>query len=373
MPQYLTETVRFAGKLAPGAQSTPADDESAAGNALELLQPGHLTWSDDPQVLQQQIARLDQLATEYVLDQRPENTKRAYADDYRVWCLFCDGLGVSPRTVSPGLLVAFTVWLERGREHPDPVRRVAACAPSTIRRRLYGTVVELRQRGVDVPAGATKLANENIKAFERRLARDNEQRGRGKAAALTIKQIRALCREFGDSLPDLRDRALLLIGFAIAARRSELAHLDVTDIVDDPNGLIVSVRHSKTGAREVVVPYGTRESTCPVRAWHAWKTAADLTDGKAFRSIDRWGNLGPGMTGKYVGRAITAAGERAGLMIRFTGHSVRAGLATEARRAGHDVHAIAKQGGWSPNSTVLFGYMQIVDRWTDNALNGIGL
>ncbi len=68
------------------------------------------------------------------------------------------------------------------------------------------------------------------------------------------------------------------------------------------------------------------------------------------------------MSGKYVGEAITAAGARAGITIHDTGHSVRAGLATEARRGGHDLTAIAAQRGWAPGSTVLFGYIRIADR-----------
>lgn len=57
----------------------------------------------------------------------------------------------------------------------------------------------------------------------------------------------------------------------------------------------------------------------------------------------------------------------------MTGHSLRAGLATEARRAGHDPRSIAAQGGWSPTSDVLYGYMRTVDQWQDNALDNIGL
>jgi len=74
-----------------------------------------------------------------------------------------------------------------------------------------------------------------------------------------------------------------------------------------------------------------------------------------------------------IGAVIPRAGERAGLDLRLTGHSVRAGLATEARRAGHDTATIADQGGWARTSTALQDYIRIGDRWTDNALAGIGL
>jgi len=340
---------------------------------------GPLAWSDDPEERLRQIAELDAAAAEHVHRGKPANTRRAYADDYRVWVLFTKTLGLPAQTCTAGLLVMFTLWLDRGHQaldeagRLDRARSVTASAPSTIRRRLYGAVAELRYRGVDVPAHATALAFENIKAIERRLAEDGEQRGRGKAEALTITAIRAICAGFPDTLTGLRDRALLLIGFGIAGRRAELAALTVTDIDDDPHGLVVTVRVSKTKTRTVPIPYGAHRETCPVRAWQAWKAAAGLVDGHAFRSIDRWGNLGAGMSGKYVGEAVTAAGRRAGITIHYTGHSVRAGFATEARRASHDVAAIAAQGGWEPTSRVLFGYIRIVDQWTDNALIGIGL
>ncbi|WP_258311448.1 hypothetical protein [Streptomyces sp. NWU49] len=65
----------------------------------------------------------------------------------------------------------------------------------------------------------------------------------------------------------------------------------------------------------------------------------------------------------------TRAGQRAGIEIRFTGHSPRRGLATSSRLKGHD--QIAKQGGWAPHSKVLGGYLEVVDQWEDNALLGV--
>lgn len=179
----------------------------------------------------------------------------------------------------------------------------------------------------------------------------------------------------GETLAGIRDRALLLLGFAIAARRSELAHLDVTDITAQDEGIVVTVRFGKTGAREVAVGFGIDPETCPVRAVQTWLTTAALVDGPLFRPIDRHGNLGhrrmsPRACGEIIARAAAACPD---LDTRFTGHSLRSGMATEARRAGHDAKTIATQGGWRPNSSELYRYMQIVDRWTDNALRGIGL
>ena len=190
---------------------------------------------------------------------------------------------------------------------------------------------------------------------------------------MTIRDLRRISATCPATLIGARNRAMLVLGFSIAARRSELAELLLSDIADDPNGLIVTIRDSKTGLRQPVVPPGTDELTCAVRTWHAWLKASGITSGRAFRNITRHGKLGDGITGKSINEIVTAAGKAAEIEVRLTGHSLRSGLATEARRAGHDAKTIAAQGGWKDNSAVLYGYMQIVDRWADNALKGIGL
>lgn len=169
----------------------------------------------------------------------------------------------------------------------------------------------------------------------------------------------------------------MLLGFAIGARRSDLAALDIGDIEISDEGLVVNVRYGKTGARSPAVPRGTHPRTCPVRAVLAWlgelAEIAILT-GPLFRAIDRHGNLGDRrLSPRAIGEIITRTGELADLDIHVTGHSLRSGMATAARRAGHDAKTIATQGGWNPNSAALFGYMHIADQFGDNALQGIGL
>jgi len=184
----------------------------------------------------------------------------------------------------------------------------------------------------------------------------------------------------GQDLAGLRDWALILLAFAVAGRRSELAGLGDADITEDPNGLVVELRVSKTKPRTVAVPYGSNPLTCPVRAWKAWqqaKVSAVRQEGNpaAFLRVDRHGRiLGP-MSGQAVGNVITRAADRAGVAARLTGHSARAGLATEARRAGKDRKAIADVTGHAPGSPVLDQYIRSVDQWDgdENALIGIGL
>ncbi|MEU0468257.1 site-specific integrase [Amycolatopsis sp. NPDC006131] len=309
------------------------------------------------------LAELERAAADYVATQRPRNTIRAYAADWRAWQEYTAEIGIPESSDTAGALVGFVAWLEN-----------RGAAPSTIDRRLGGVVVGLRARGANPPKAASESARAALNGYRRRLAEAGEKRGRGQAPALTVKDLRTICAACPDTLAGIRDRALVLLAFGIAGRRSEVASLLVSDIVDQPEGLVVTVRFGKTGARTVAVPYGSHEGTCPVRAWRRWRTVAGLVDGPAFRRINRHDQLQDGgLSGQAVGEVINRAAARAGLTVRYTGHSARAGLATEARRAGHDAKTIAAQGGWSPTSAVLHGYMRVVDQWADNAVAGIGL
>lgn len=297
----------------------------------------------------------------------PTNTRLAFAQDWAVWTAFCEAQGFDPLTVSSGLLVAFVSWLAT-----DTPERPAQ-APETCRRRISGVVDGWRKAGLDIPRGVARNARKVALAYARNVLAENRAVGRGPASPLTVADLRRVVAACPDTVAGKRDRAMILLGFAIAARRSELAGLLVSDIVEGDGGLMVSVRVSKTGGRTVAVPYGTDPATCPVRGWRAWLDATGVTDGRAFRTVHASGRLGERINPDSVSGAITAAGERAGLPYKLTGHSLRHGLATEARRAGHDVKVIAAQGGWVPNSKTLYGYMQIIDKWTDNAVQGIGL
>ncbi|MCG3756681.1 site-specific integrase [Amycolatopsis sp. Poz14] len=310
------------------------------------------------------VEALERAAAEYVASVVPANTKRARAADWRAWQDFTAAVDIPEDTATAGALVGFVVWLDEER----------GLAPNTIDGRLSGAVVGLRARGAEPPKVATMAARAALNGIRRRLAEAGEQRGRGQAPALTMRDLRAITAACPDTLAGYRDRALVLVDFGIAGRRSEVASLLVPDIAVEPEGLVVTVRFGKTGARKVAIPRGTHPGTCPVLAWKAWLDASGITDGPAFRRINRHGTMADaGLSGEAVSEILKRAGTRAGVETVYTGHSARAGLATEARRAGHDVSAIAKQGGWSPRSKALYDYLRTVDQWSDNAVAGIGL
>jgi integrase len=264
--------------------------------------------------------------------------------------------------MSVGLFVAFARWLtvKHGK------------AASTARRRLAGVAVVFRDNGQPVPKHIWKAARKAITATEREREEAGDDIRQRKAVAFTVPELRAIYRACPEDLAGLRDRAAILMQFAIAGRRQEIANLRVGDVAPTDSGLDVYVRWGKTGRREVSVLYGQHLESCPVRAWSAWLEASGLTEGHAFPRIRHGKILGP-MHPDSVGALVTRAAARAGLEGR-TAHGLRAGLATESRKAGHDAVSIAEQGGWTRNSGEMLGYMRITDRrGEDNALYGIGL
>ncbi|MFF1444095.1 site-specific integrase [Streptomyces sp. NPDC058295] len=321
--------------------------------------------------LRARIAALDAASDGHAADQRPDNTTRAYEGDWKTWTAFCSQLQIPPTAATRGTLRAFVDYLWNREKR----------AYSTIDRKLAGVVVTLRRPpyNVLVDPDATRAARELLKDYRKKAdAAEEPTRGRGKAPAMRLVDLRLIVSKCDTDIFGLRDRAMILLGFSIAARRAELAGLRLRNIRDDERGLLVDVRVSKTEPRTVAVPYGQNVATCPVKAWNAWRDAACIVDPDrhAFRRIHHTGSVQPqGLTPQRAGDLITAAGLRAGFQELFTGHSVRSGMATEARRAGKDRKAIAAVTGHADGSKVLDGYMQIVDQWDpdDNALIGIGL
>ncbi|MFE5512255.1 tyrosine-type recombinase/integrase [Streptomyces sp. NPDC056529] len=316
------------------------------------------------------LAAMEKAAEEHLDQIRPENTKRGYANDWALWQEFHawlakrTGQPLPPTAVTRGLFVGFVVWLDT----------VKVAAPSSIDRRITGVTVTLRrQHGIEVPKAATLAAREALKPLKLDPAR--QARGRGQAPAATPEQLRQMSAAAADGLAGLRDRALWLIAFGIAGRSAEVAALNTEGIVLESKGLRVTVPSVKgLPGRKVTIAYGTNPDTCPVRAWLTWKTAVNLTEGPAFLPIDQWGNLGTRRLAPEACRKIIARNAaRAGVEVRLTGHSMRAGFITASRAAGKREEKIREQSGHAENSPVFWRYIRDADAWADAASEGIGL
>jgi len=200
---------------------------------------------------------------------------------------------------------------------------------------------------------------------------------------ISIEDLHVIVAALPDGGKGVRDRAILLLGFAGAFRRSELTALDVADLSVTSEGLTVTLRRSKTdqegAGRKVGIPRGN--GLCPVRAvteWLAWLQArlgdGVSTAGPLFRTFDRHGRLlGNRLDGKDIADLIKTHAKRAGLdATRFSGHSLRAGLATAAAKAGKSERTIMAQTGHK-SATMVRRYIRDADLFGDNAAKGIGL
>lgn len=202
--------------------------------------------------------------------------------------------------------------------------------------------------------------------------RDNPRR---QAKAISTTELRAMVRT-GDTLLDLRDRAVLLLGFVGAFRRSELVGLDVSDLEFCDDGVIVNLRHSKTDqqglGRQIPVPFGSARLTCAVRALKDWLTASGITEGAVFRGV-KYGRthrrLCPGDVAVIAKRRALDAGLAVELV---SGHSLRAGLATSAARAGKSLSSIQATTGHRSVAMVSH-YVRRGTLFEDCAASGIGL
>ncbi|RYG96978.1 MAG: site-specific integrase [Alphaproteobacteria bacterium] len=248
---------------------------------------------------------------------------------------------------------------------------------STLERRL-STISQAHHAAghLDSP---TKHAS--VRAVWQGIKREKGTRTQGKAPTLTA-DIRSMVEklegiEEGKKLA-LRDRCLLVLGFAGAMRRSELVGLDVEDIIENSDGLIVTIRRSKTdqegAGRKVGLPYGSTPLTCPVRSLREWLAASGIESAPLFREVDRHGNIGvtrlsDQMVAKVVKRAITSIGKDAA---KFAGHSLRAGLATQAAMSGASERSIQDQTGHK-SLPILRRYIRDGSLFRENAAAKVGL
>ena len=252
--------------------------------------------------------------------------------------------------------------------------RAATLRTSSLARRL--TTINRAHQAAGQPSPAT-MQNAVVSEVWKGIKRTRGTVQHGKKPLLTT-EIRRIIAGLPKDLRGVRDRALLLIGFAGGFRRSELAALRFADLETTPDGLIVRLGRSKTDqegrGRAVALPYGSDPATCPVRTVRTWLEQAGITTGPLFRAIDRLGSVSERpLHADSVAYLIKRAAGRAGLeTIEYAGHSLRAGLATQAAMNGASEMAIMRQTGHRSVTTVR-KYIREGTLFRDNAAAKLGL
>ncbi|MBU3077819.1 site-specific integrase [Sphingomonas sp. XMGL2] len=242
-------------------------------------------------------------------------------------------------------------------------------AVTTIQRRVAAIAKAHRACGYPDPTKA------EIVAATMRGIRRTEGMARREARALLRDDLFVVLERIGGRPIDVRDKALLLIGFAGAFRRSELVGLDREDIEHVRLGVVLHLRRSKTDqagqGRKIAIPFG-RTRWCPVQHLTDWLALAGIERGPIFRSIDRHGRIAKGrLSGGAISTIVKKRMEAAGFAPdAFSGHSLRAGLATSAAVAGASMWKIRQQTRHASDA-MLIRYIRDGDMFTDNAAGAI--
>ncbi len=318
----------------------------------------HLALPSPPPALDR--AEVLEAARSYVEAAKAPNTRRSYRAQWSTFARWCEAHARATLPTEPATLALYLV------ERAQHGRKVA-----TLGLALSAIRAAHRDAGLADPSDTPE-----VRAVWEGIRRTHGTAQR-RATPLVASSIRAIAASLpSGELRAARDRAVILLGFAGAFRRSELVALDLGDLAFDAvRGVAVTVRRSKTdqtGAGAVVaIPFASHTDVCAVRALRAWVEAAPITAGPLFRSVDRHGNVGQRLDGRDVARIVKAAASRAGLEASLvSGHSLRAGLATTAALAGKSDRAIMAQGRWRSRA-MMDRYVRTADVWRDNAADGL--
>jgi integrase len=253
---------------------------------------------------------------------RAKRTLEAYRADWAAFAGWCDAHGLASLPAAPETVALYlSARASEGRKVATLARSLAAISQAH------------KAAGLTSPRGAAPV-QEVWKGIRRTLGTAQRQ-----VAPILPAHLRAISAALPASLLGARDRALLLLCYAGAFRRSEVAGLEVADLAFTAEGLEVTLRRSKTdqegrGAKKIL-HFGANPDTCPVRAVRAWLEAAQLEAGPVFREVTKHGRVGTAaLTGRSIARIVKRSAQAAGFeAAQFSGHSLRAGLVTAAALA----------------------------------------
>lgn len=377
---------------------SPAEglDTGSGSNSDLPAHPSHLAHNAH-------IVSLTERARGYVEAASSANTRKAYASDWKHFAAWCRRSGLAALPANPQ-----TVGLY-----------ITACASDVVSGGAIGTAVvsDFVSDIVTVPGSSGRGTKPNsVATIERRLSSlswNYSQRGQNldrkdrhiatvmagirnthakppvQKEAVMAEDIIAMLETIDrSSLRGLRDRAMLLIGYAGGLRRSEIVGLDLKanqtedgrgwiEIFD--KGLLITLR-GKTGWREVEIGRGSSDATCPVVAVQTWIRFAKLAHGPLFRRVTGRGKevgadrLNDKQIARLVKRTVKAAGIRGDLgeaerVLKFSGHSLRAGLASSAEV---DERYVQKQLGHA-SAEMTRRYQRRRDRFRVNLSKAAGL
>ena len=354
----------------PLERPDPPDRDDSIGPREDALSPASFAPGTGS------LDRLAETARDYARAAASDNTLKAYAKDWAAFARWCRMRGTDPLPPSPQLIGLYIADLASPRGNATPL------SVASIERRLSGLGWGYAQRGQRLDRKDRHIASV-LAGIRRKHARPPVQK-----EAILPEDLRDMLATLPHDLRGLRDRAILLVGFAGGLRRSEIVSLDHgrddtpdsggwIEVLDE--GAVITLR-GKTGWREVEVARGSSDQTCPVHALTQWLHYAKIDFGPIFVAVSRSGLKATSdrLSDKHVARLIKQAVEDAGLrpdlpkaarLALFSGHSLRAGLASSAEV---DERHIQKQLGHA-SVEMTRRYQRRRDRFRINLTKAAGL
>ena len=328
------------------------------------------------------LDRLVDTARDYARAAAADNTLKAYAKDWAHFARWCRMKGAEPLPPSPEMIGLYLADLASGSGSPPSQSASRPLSVSTIDRRLSGLTWNYAQRGFSLNRKNRHIATV-LAGIKRKHARPPVQK-----EAIVAEDILAMVATLPFDLRGLRDRAILLLGYAGGLRRSEIVSLDVhKDHTPDSGGWIeifekgaLLTLNAKTGWREVEIGRGSKDQTCPVHALEQWLHFAKIDFGPVFVGTSRDGKrasetrLNDKHVARLIKRTVLDAGIRSELpekerLALFSGHSLRAGLASSAEV---DERYVQKQLGHA-SAEMTRRYQRRRDRFRVNLTKAAGL
>jgi site-specific recombinase XerD len=299
-------------------------------------------------------------AAGYAKASRAAATWRAYESDWKVFQRWCEAVDCVPLPATPHTVALFlAAEATLGRAPPTLGRRLAAIRLMHVGARLAS------------PHDAIEV-DEVLRGIRRTFKRPSAQ----KSPAVDEEIKRMVDAVEPQTLRGLRDRALLLLGFAGAFRRSELVALDADHLTQRDEGLSVLIASSKTdqeGLGQVVaIPRVSGSSYCPVRAVLDWMIVAGIQSGPVFRRLYRGDAVGKTrLSPQSVALIIKDLAGKVGLdPTRYAGHSLRSGFLTSAAKNRASIFKMADQSRHK-SLDVLRAYVRNEERFEDHAAEGL--
>ncbi len=259
---------------------------------------------------------------EYTLKSKSDSSRRTYSFAWTKFLSWCNengySIGVQPTELLVGL---FLTQMAKDR----------TLKPSSINTYLAGIkhfLLEKHQIELDHPE--IRKAMKGIRVDMRDIKKT-------KKSALLVDHLKAIIEPMQDSsdISDIRDKALILIGFCGAFRRSELVGIKVEHIEFDLEGITITIPWSKTDqegkGQQIQISTGKYPTTCPVTALKNWLEVSEIDSGPVFRAIDRHGNIkSKKMSDKAVSLILKIRASGLFNENTISGHSLRRGLVTSA-------------------------------------------